>query len=286
VHPYGLEVSGDEWNRQGASGDVITVRKDGVTVKSSYQSGELDGEITYTHPYRSSVEKVEIYSKGRLVKESQYSISGALRLDTEYPTVKEKVVRAFYSQGNQRNQETYAGDRLQKGVYYSPKELVESTVDDFNGKATQRDLYGQLISVDTIDNGEVVSITTYHPNGMPEAVTPYVDGLTHGTRKTFLPGGEPLTVEEWVEGYQEGPTFVYQDGEKVAEVPYCNGQKNGIEKRFRQEDEVVEEVSWSNDVLHGPTVRYVEGQVFTEYYYNGTPVTKPIYDRRTALLQP
>lgn len=286
VHPYGLEVSGNEWNRQGSSGDVITVRKDGVTVKSSYQGGELDGEVTYSHPYRNTIETVEIYTKGRLVKESHYSTTGALRSDIEYPTLKERVERSYYNQGNLRAQETFLGDSLQKGVYYSPKDLVESTIDDSNGKATQRDAYGQLIAVDTIENGQIVSSTSYHPNGMPEAVTPYADGLIHGVRKTYLPGGEPQTVEEWKNGYQEGVTHVYQDGEKVSEVPYAGGLKHGTEKRLRNEDEVVEEITWANDVRHGPTVRYLNGQVLTEWFYNGQPVSKSIYDTRTALLKP
>lgn len=285
VHPYGIEMSEGEWCRQGASGDVIVKRLDGVTVKSSYQSGDLDGEVTHSFPFRDSAEHSEMYSKGSLVKEVHYFPSGVVQLEIEHISPTERVVKANYDQGTRQAEETYVGDKLQKGTYYNLKEVVESSVDDFSGKSTKRDVYGQLLSVDTVEEGQIVLSTTYHPNGMPHAITPYQDGVIDGQLKTYLPGGEPYSVEEWHQGTRNGLTTVYQDGEKIAEIPYANGRKNGIEKHFRNNDEVVEEISWVEDVEHGPRVRYVEGQAYSEWYFNGAPVSKAVYDKRTALIQ-
>ena len=105
-------------------------------------------------------------------------------------------------------------------------------------------------------------------------------GLIHGTRKTFLPSGEPLTFEQWQHGAANGVTVVYEQGEKVAEVPYVNGQKNGLECRFVNEVAIVEEIHWQDDMRHGPSIRYVEGQSFTDWYLNDSKVTKAYYDQR------
>ncbi|MDP1835106.1 MAG: toxin-antitoxin system YwqK family antitoxin [Chlamydiales bacterium] len=285
VHPYGLEMSGGEWCRQGSSGDVIVTNKDGVTVKSAYEKGVVEGEVTYTFPFRDSIETVEIYSQGKLIKETHYFPSGVVKSEIAYPSENEQVVRAFYDQGGRKSEEHFLGKQLQTATYYNFNDLVESKVDDFSGKRTQRDIYGQLVSVDTIENGVLAATTTYHPNGMPEATTPYSNGVVQGVRKTFLPGGEPYSVEEWSAGIQHGTTIIYEDGEKIAEIPYYQGKRSGVEKRFRNNDEVVEEIGWANNAKHGPTTRYVEGQVITDYFYYGTPVSKTVFDKRTALLQ-
>lgn len=285
VHPYGLEMSESEWCRQGACGDVITTRKDGVTINRSYANGELNGQATYTFPYRQTIETIETYGSGRLVKITHYFSSGVVREESEHITPNERITKVNYDQGSPQSIEHFLGDKLMKGSYYNLKEVVESSVDEYSGKSTRRDIYGQLLSVDTVEDGVVVSSTTYHPNGMPEAITPFQDGIVHGQRKTFLPGGEPYTVEEWADGLQNGTTFVYQNGEKVTEIPYVNGAKTGVERHFRNDEEVVEEISWANDVQHGPTKRYVDGKVITDWYFNNAQVSKPVYDNRCNLLQ-
>lgn len=286
VHPYGLEISCDEWNRQGSSGDVIVTNKEGVTIKKVFQKGVLDGEVTYSFPFRDSVETVEIYDHGRLTKEARYYSSGVVKSELEYPAEGEHILKTFYDQGAPKSEEHFVGDKLMTGTYFNSNHLVESRVENYFGKRTLRDIYGQLISVDTIEDGVMAASTTYHPNGMPEATTPYVNGVVHGQKKTFLPGGEPYSVELWEEGVQNGITIFYEDGEKIAEVPYYQGRRNGIEKRFRNNAQVVEEIGWLNDSRHGPTRRYVEGKVVIDYYFHGTPVTKGVFDKRSAMMQP
>lgn len=284
VHPYGLAVSEGEWCRQGASGEVISTRKNGVTEKSTYSNGLLEGRVTYTFPYRDAIEKVEVYSRDKLKKETRYFLSGAVREDIEYPSANERVVKTFYDQGSAKSEERYVGERLNHATYYNLKGGVESRVDDFNGKATLRDIYGQLLSVDTIEDGHVAASTTYHLNGMPEAITPFCKGIIHGERKTFLPGGEPSTIEQWEDGSQHGTTVVFEEGERVVEIPYVRGAKNGVERRYC-DDDVVESICWAGNLKHGANVRYVEGQVITDYFYNGATVSKAVYEKRCGLLK-
>ncbi len=285
VHPYGLAVSSDEWCRQGACGEVITTRKDGVVVKRSFQSGVVDGQVTETFPHRETLESTKVYSRGKVVKECHNYSSGSPRVEIEHVAPNEQIVKSYYDQGTLKSVEYQQGNRIAKGTYYNLAEAVESSVEDFNGKSTKRDIYGQLLSVDTIEDGVVASSTTYHINAMPDAITPYKNGVIHGSRKTFLPGGEPYTIEEWQAGQQHGMMQHFQDGEKVAETPFFRGNREGVERHFRG-DEVVEEISWHAHRRHGPTNRYIEGQVVTDWYFNGTAVTKAIFDKRAALLQP
>ena len=285
VHPYGLEISGDEWCRQGSCGEVLTTRKDGVCEKKRYKDGHLDGETTYSFPHKEAVEKVETYQEGRLLKEQRNFSSGMPREAVEYPAEGEKIVRDWYDHGGLKSVEHFSGNRLKQGKYYNASNNVESSVENFYGKRTLRDDYGQLESVDVIEDGFLTSRTSYHTTGVPDAVTPYHRGSIHGMRKTFLPGGEPHTIEQWESGYQHGKTTVYEDGEKVAEIPYEGGRKNGLERRFKDESVVIEEISWQDGQRHGPTFRYVDGQVFTDWYFNGQKVSKAVYDKRTALLR-
>lgn len=286
IHPYGLEISSEEWHRQGSSGEVIVTHKDGVTIKSSYKEGELEGEVAYSFPYRDVIERVETYREGKLVKESEYFSSGIKKREIEYPTDEKKVVYHFYDQGGRKSEEHFTKALLEKALYYTTNDLVESKVDNFEGKVTNRDLYGQLISVDTIQKGALTSSTTYYANGMPEAITPYRDGQVEGVRKTYFPGGEPLSVEKWKEGVKHGVTTLYEGGEKIAEIPYVEGVRQGVERHFCDDGKLAEEITWSNDVQHGPKTRYIEDRVIVDYYYLGNPVTKSLFDKRSALLQP
>ncbi len=285
VHPYGLEISGREWCDQGSSGEVITKLKDGRIVREHYEGGCLEGDVCTTYPHREIPETVETYQSGRLVKEKQHYASGLPSTETEYVSETEVIIREYYDQGTPKSVERFTQGRLQQGKYYNLSQNVESGVEDFYGKRTTRDVYGQLLSIDTIKDGLMTSSMTYHPNGMPEAETSYRDGLVHGIRKTFLPGGEPHALEEWNSGFQSGTTNVFDNGEKIAEIQYDRGKKHGLERRFRDETIVVEEISWQNDIRHGPTFRYVDGSVITDWYFNGNPVSKAVYDKRSSFLR-
>lgn len=283
VHKYGVEVPPGDWTARGQNGKVITTQKNGVVVTKNYVEGALDGETTYTFPHSEQIEKVETYSKNTIVKDATSYVSGAPLCATEYQPGG-KVVNTWYENGSPKSTETYQGSQLSQCVYYNNKNQVDTQVVDGNGKRNQRDSYGVIIATDTIENGVLVSTTTYHPNGHPKEVIPFVNGVIEGEKKTFLPAGEPNTVEQWKGGKQNGTTTVFHNGEKVAEVTYVNGHKYGVERRFRDGVTVVEEVTWVNDQKHGPNTFFIGNAVKTDWFYQDRPVSKPNFDQLTKPL--
>ncbi|MFQ5729463.1 MAG: toxin-antitoxin system YwqK family antitoxin [Waddliaceae bacterium] len=158
---------------------------------------------------------------------------------------------------------------------------MESRSAQGEGNKVERDDFGRLLFIDKFENGEKVLRTTYYPNEAPKEIIPYVDGKVCGLKKTFLPAGEPVTIEEWSENYQDGITTVFQNGEKIAEVPYVKGVKNGIEERYRDGQFVAEEIPWKNGRKHGPCYCYIGEGSHVSWFYEGNEVTKAQYDRVT-----
>ena len=122
---------------------------------------------------------------------------------------------------------------------------------------------------------------TFHPNGAVKEEIPYTNGQINGALKTYLPDGVPVSIETWTNGEKTGITRLFENGELVAEVPYVRGVKNGIEKRYRNGKVVVQENSWVEDTRHGPSASYIGEVTTTDYYYQGNPVSKPVYDKMT-----
>lgn len=273
VHRYGVALEPDDWSSRGKNGQVISVRKDGVTVTRNYDKGVLHGECCYSYPYRDVVQKREHYTQGGLVKECTYYPSGCPEVQVEHDAGCVRRTSAWYENGAPYAKEVYKEDKLLQGEYILPDGQVESRIDDGAGVRTKRGPQGELLSVDTVQKGLVCKVTTYHPCGSPSAVTAYNNGVIEGTRWTYLPGGEPATAEEWVGGIQEGTTIVYEYGEKRAEVPYVSGHPHGIERRFCDNGgAVAQERSWVNGQLHGPTHSYVGGTTKTDWYFCNKPV--------------
>ncbi len=282
VHKYGVEVSPSYWSAEGEHGKVITTLKNGVVIAKSYDAGVPDGETTYSFPHSETIEKVETYSQGNLVKKVNNYLSGAPKEEIQFLSPDQKTITMWYDSGSPQSVEHYQGDVLVQGEYYTLSHQVESRVENKEGVRTMRDQYGQLAWHDTIENGHMTTRTTYHPNGSPKEDIPYSQGLVDGQKKSFLPGGEPNTLEKWVSGKQEGTTIVFQHGDKLAEVPYINGMKEGVEKRYRDGQEVAQELSWARDRRHGPSYTYLGSSVQTEWYYQGTQVSKSQYDLLTS----
>jgi len=279
VHKYGMEVQEKEWNSRGKSGKIVTTLKNGVIATTNYLDGYLEGEATYTFPHSGAIQKVETYAGGQLVAEQEMYPSGSRKKQVQHLRPDCKILSAWYENNSPRYREVYQEDRLIEADYYTLNQQVESRIDDGKGFRINRDDFGQLISKDKFNEGQCVLITTFYPNGAPKEVTPKRDGKTNGRRKTFLPGGEPRTDEEWSDGRQEGTTIVYQNGEKIAEVPYFAGLKNGIEDRFKDGRFIVEKVTWKNGKKHGPTYLYNGEDTLTLWYYEGQEVGKRQYDR-------
>jgi antitoxin component YwqK of YwqJK toxin-antitoxin module len=282
VHKYGITVPQEEWADRGNNGQIITTLNNGVTETKSYSNGILDGESTYTFPYSTVIAKTDLYAQGRLIEQRRYYPGGARLEEIHYLPNKAKKITAWYENGSPQSIEEYdAVGLLLTGQYYDPRNQLDSRVDNREGTRTLRDLYGQLTAKEVLQYGEVTSRTTYHPNGLPKDVTPYQEGVVEGTRKSFLPGGEPSSVEQWVGGKQQGITLLFENGEKVAEVPYLNGAKHGVEKRFRG-DVVVEEITWSEDSKHGASIKHLKGATQVAWFYQGRAISKVGFDRLSS----
>lgn len=279
VHKYGVPVPQQDWQARGEHGQVISTLKDGVIVTKQFNGGILDGDTTYTFPHSNLIEKIQTYSKGTLTKETLYYHSGVPMQETLIQANGSKNVKIWYENGSPKNIEDYdTAGLLTQGQYYDGRNQLEARIDNGEGIRHMRDAYGQLLSKDTIQGGVLTTGTTYHPNGSPKEITPYVKGVVEGERRTYLPAGEPNTVEQWVGGKQHGATVQYQNGEKVSEATYVNGSKTGLERHYRDGSEVIGEISWKSDQKHGPSTSYAGENPQTEWFLQGKPVSKAKFD--------
>jgi antitoxin component YwqK of YwqJK toxin-antitoxin module len=272
VHRYGVPLDPEDWSARGQNGQVISVRKDGVTVSRNYEGGVLHGECTYSFPHRDIVQKKEIYHQGSVVQELLHYPNGLPQQQITYESPNRQSLIIWYENGAPQCREEMDNGNLVRGEYYNLNYQLESRVDEGNGLRTRRDGLGQLLSKDTIQNGQMVLRTTYHPTGTPEAFTPYVNGVIEGQRRTFLVGGEPATIEEWTGNVQHGTTTIFEHGEKVADVPYINGRKHGVERRYRDGQAVSQEVTWVQGYQHGPAYSYMGNSSRTDWYFRGRQV--------------
>jgi antitoxin component YwqK of YwqJK toxin-antitoxin module len=279
VHKYGVAVPSDYWTSSGEEGVVVTTTADGVIMTETYSAGVLDGEKSYTFPHSEQIQKREIYRKNELLEAVEYDFDGTPKQKTLYelPTrIRHTVV--WYIGGSPKSDEYFDGDILKSGEYYTLSNQRESRVDNFQGMRAIRDDYGQLLFTDNIEGGKLVLRISYHSNGSPREITPYKDGVIEGVKKTFHPGGEPNTIEEWAADKQNGITTIFQNGEKYAEVPYVDGHKKGVERQYRDGSSIVMEITWEDDQKHGPWTAYVGDTVKTDWYYQGQLTTKSSFE--------
>lgn len=283
VHRYGVTVPPEFWTSSGEHGTVISTMADGVVVTRSYNSGTLDRDTSYTYPHSSQIQKSQSYQMGTLVKETEYFFDGTPKCQTIYqtPNVGMQSVTAWYLTGCPKSIEYYEGSLLLKGDYFTATNQRDTFVEEGQGTRVMRNDYGQLVSTDKIENGQMILCQTYHSNGSPKETIPYKNGKIDGVKRSYQLEGEPDTIEQWVGGKQEGMSLVYQYGEKFAEVPYFSGEKHGVECRYKDGSVKVQEISWHSGQMSGPTHTYVGGMPKTEWYYRDKPVSKADYEFST-----
>lgn len=281
LHRYGVAIPKQDWSAQGETGKVVSTLKNGVVVTKSYVKGVLEGDTTYTYPHSDLIESTETYSNGKVVKVINFYRNGAKSQETTFPNDTQRKVISYFDNGAVSADELYDGDLLTTGNYYSFTGTTETKVENGKGQRTNRDAFGNLASVDHVEKGAITSSKTFYPNGSVEKYTPYVGGKVSGEVRTFLPGGEPSTVEVWNQGERTGITVIFENGEKVASIPYLRGVKDGIERRYKNGETVVEEISWVQDVKHGPSVTRINGITKTDYYLQGTQVTQSTFEKMT-----
>lgn len=280
VHRYGIPLSAEEWLEQGRHGQVVSTLKDGVVVNKTYDSGVLHGETTYTFPYHDGMQKKEVYHQGLLQQETSYNLGGLPNQQIIYHSPTNHSLVIWYENGAPQRKEDYENGFLVRGEYFNPDHMIESIVDDQNGVCTHRNRHGQLEAIEQIQDGKKILRTTYHPHGVPQSITSYHNNIEEGQRRTFLPDGEPHTIEDWSGGYQHGTTVIFENGEKFAEVPYVKGEKEGIEYRYRNGNQLVQEISWHKGYQHGPCHTYAGDIKKTEWYFQGQRMNKQTYDTR------
>jgi antitoxin component YwqK of YwqJK toxin-antitoxin module len=278
IHPYGVAIPKCQWEEAGQTGQIVKKTKQGVTCRHSFYYGNLEGETTYTFPFSDQVERKQLYSQNKLLKEMLYYPSGELRYEVAYDPVEHTLIKEWYENGSLKSYEKYTGSLLAYGEYYDSRGQRKSYVEAGNGIRTLRNTYGTLVSADAFKDGQIEHVTLYYENGIPKEVTPYINGVVHGIRKTFLAGGEPKTFETWNQGQQQGITILFINGEKAQEVPYVAGIKSGLGRVYKDGHIVVQELTWKNDKLHGPCYTYIDGRRVVDWYHRGRKVTKGYYD--------
>ncbi len=278
IHEYGVSVDdAADWHERGASGQVIQKLKSGSVQTENWKSGKRHGITTLTFPHSQDIQTEAFYDNGKLLWVLDRYRSGMPKKQVTY-NVEGVNVSTWYEEGSPKSIETYENALLTFGNYFTPAQDLEAHIQQGNGERIIRDGYGQLEQKEVFTNGERTLQINFHPNGMPKSHIPYVAGKIEGTKKTFLPDGEPATIEAWHEGAPHGITILFENSEQVAAVPYIAGQKEGIEKQFRPgTTEVVAEISWKENRRHGPSTVTIDSEKVTDWYLEGKKVRRSEY---------
>lgn len=279
VHKYGVPLAKETWDSQGRSGQIITTKRDGVVITESFEFGQLHGDTTFSFPHSKRIHKLQTYLHGSLGKDVENYPSGLPMREETYKDSLTTITR-WYESGIPQLVELYETNSLLKGEYFNTDHELESEVAKGEGMRVRRDAFGNLLSKDTIEDGELVLRSTFFNNGDPHELIPFAANEVHGQKKIFSMGGMPKSLESWVMGSQEGLTTLYENGQKVIEVTFHNGQRDGVEKRYREDDIIVEEVSWKDGKKHGPKKVYVEGEVTTNWYHEDQLVNRTMFLQR------
>lgn len=278
VHKYGVGIPQSDWLARGSNGQIVTTYRDGTTVSRNYTGGTLHGTTTYTFPHSTIIQKTEIYEEGTLVRIVSHYPSGIPHEEIIYLDNGHVKKTVWYEDGTPQSVEELLDGKVLSGEYFTPSHELEARVQQGEGTRVQRDAYGNLSSKETIQSGEMVLQILYYPNGVPEEMSSYKDGVLDGERKTFHFTGEPNVIEEWSCGYQHGTTVLFQNGQKCSEISYIRGKKQGLEKRYDDNGHLVEEITWVDGKKHGPSRLWIDGIAKTEWFIDNQAVTQIQYN--------
>lgn len=272
IHKYGFNVSENEWKERAEEGRVVTQMKNGVKIVRSFENGELHGLTTYTFPNSELIERLLTFDQGTLLKEVVQDPRGIPVSEEIYEFDDRKILTYWDEKGAPLSIEEYDGENLQEGKYYTPEHDLEAHVDAGFGERVKRDRTGLLLSRDTVENGNAVKRTTFHPNGRVHTVSRYSDYQLHGEQLKFTASGLPMMTVEWDHGVLDGVKTVYRNGNKLADIPYIHGQKHGIERHYDDLGRLTAEILWKNDKKHGPSYFHSEESTDAEWFFKGQAV--------------
>lgn len=277
IHKYGYDVSKEEWESTGYPGQVITTLRNGVTVTSNYEDGTLHGPTTYTFPHSHTIESLNHYERGNLVKKTTYDLRSIPQKEEVFLSPSHVKVTKWYQKGTPMSIEEYHNQELLNGEYYSERNETEHRVTKGSGVRITRDQHEQMVAKETLEGGYPSLRETFHPHGIPHTVIPLLGGQVHGEKKVFAPSGEPISVESYHHNVLDGISTYFQNGCRYLEIEYRNGQKDGVERHFIDGETVVEETQWMDGQKHGPSVVFFDGMSRTRFYYNDQAVSKERY---------
>ncbi len=274
IHKYGYDVPREEWETQNIPGQLLTTKKGGVSIATSFEDGELHGSKTETYPHSQTVRLEEQYHRGTLKSRTEYSIRGIKQKEEVYLAPEHIVTITWYPNGTPKSREETSYGQLISGQYYTASNELDSRIENGSGEKISRNQNGDILSKEIYNLGEVTYLETYYPNNSPHTATSFQKGQIHGDKKIFSMSGEPLAVEKWQHGKLNGLATYYQNGYKYREVPYVHGQKMGTERQYLDGEVLIEETLWENDVKHGPSIVYYDGIARTSWYFEGNKVTR------------
>lgn len=114
-------------------------------------------------------------------------------------------------------------------------------------------------------------VKTYHSNGRPELITPFVNGKREGLAKHYDEDGHLLSEETYVNDQLNGKqTFYYPSGQPKKEAMYQNGVLNGSLKTYYETGELESEMTNENGLTVG---------LYTEYWKNGRAKSEGLYEK-------
>jgi antitoxin component YwqK of YwqJK toxin-antitoxin module len=283
VHKYGYAVSQEEWESKNYPGQVITNLKNGVTVTATYENGYLHGPCNHTFPNSQTVEVYSLYNQDQLVKEIRYDIRGMPVREMVQLSPTRYSLTLWYNEGSPLSIEEYASEELLDAQYFTVNNETEGRVERGNGLRVRRDQYGTLISRDEIQGGYMVKRDTFYASGAPESSSHYLFEKLHGEKRAFAETGEPIAIEEYLNGALHGKATYFNNGTKYLEISYLDGFKNGIETHYVDGEEVSQEIHWENDKKHGPSTYYIDGYTQIHWYYDGERVSRNKYEELARL---
>ena len=278
IHKYGYDVSKDEWNGNHYPGQIVTTLKNGITMASTYEDGVLHGTTSYTYPHSLTLESLQVYDRGNLIKKTSFDIKGIPQREELFLAPAHVKTKYWYNTGTPMCIEERLENALIDADYFTLQNELESKIENSIGIKTIRSQDGALLAKETIQNGIVVARETFHSNGTPHIISSLKNGLLHGENKIFGPTGDPVTEENYYFGMLNGICSYYQNGYRYLESPYRDGKKEGIERQYIDGETLVEETEYHDGLKHGPSIFYTDGISKTEWYYNDEYISKAKFE--------
>lgn len=280
VHKYGFEVSEKEWEERAKEGKIISKLEKGVEISSSYVNGILHGEVKYTFPNSSIIEKIETYNEGVLTKMVINDARGIPMREEAFSFDNRVLLTLWNESGIPISIEEYEKDLLLLGTYYNPSHEIEAQVKEGVGVRVKRERSGTLVAKDKIEKGKLVARTLYNRDGTIQSQSSYLNYKLNGEQIKFDKAGDPAIKFVWDNGILNGLKITYKHGAKFAEIPYVKGKREGIERHFNKKGDLTAEIKWTNDQKQGPAHFYYNDNNKTNWYFKNKKVS---YERFKAL---